>query len=384
MTELVAGTQSPAGLRTAGIRARLALEAGRMISWEWDVAADEVVADQGFFDLFGLRPAALTSGDVFAAMHPDDLAAVKAEVEAALERDEDYAAEFRVLLRDGSYRWVGARGAVTARAPDGTPLRMLGINWDKTDQKLQEERLSMMADEMNHRVENGFAIMGALVQIGARTDDDKARYAERLRGQVQALAAAHRLSAEAIRQPATDTALVAVGDVLQAALAAWTAPDGEASQVTLALRRSASLRPQQSGALAMLTYELATNAVKYGALSGPEGHLTVTVDEAPNGAATLRWVERGPKPTENTARPAEPCTASGQSGFGSVLIDYCSRMLRGAVVRTLTPTGLRLEVTFPVVEDAETALREAVLTMTSQNGDGRKGGPAQATLRRAG
>ena len=363
MTELVAGTQSPTGLRTAGIRARLALEAGRMISWEWDIAADEVMADQGFFDLFGLRPHGLSSGDVFAAMHPDDLDGVKAEVEAALERNEDYVTEFRVLLPDGSYRWVGARGAVTARAPDGTPLRMLGINWDKTDQKLQEERLSMMADEMNHRVENGFAIMGALVQIGARTTDDKERYAERLRGQVQALAAAHRLSAEAIRQPGDKDAVVAVGDVLRTALAAWSAPEGEASQVTLALRANASLRPQQSGALAMLTYELATNAVKYGALSGPEGRLTVTVDQAPNGAATLRWTERGPTPA------ASPATGD-QGGFGSVLIDYCSRMLRGAVVRTMTRTGLRLEVTFPIVEDAEAVLREAAMSMATRSDRG--------------
>lgn len=351
MTHLIAGTDSPAGHRTAGIRARLALEAGRMVSWEWNIEEDNVSADQGFFDLFGLDPQPLTAAEVFAAMHPDDTEAVQVEVDKALTEDCDYVTEFRVLLKDGTYRWVGARGAVTARGADGEALRMLGINWDKSQQKLQEERMAMMADEMNHRVENAFAIMGALIQIGARSHDTKDRYAERLRGQVQALASAHRLSVEAIRRPDEDDVLVAVSDIVQAALGAWS-NGGSSDQVTLAIRTDAHLATRQSGALAMLTYELATNAVKYGALSSEEGHLTVVLDEAEDGSAVLRWTERVPG-----IEP--PKKGEAGRGFGSILIKHCEKMLRGSVVRTMTPSGLRVEAFFPIVQDANEVARNA-------------------------
>ena len=351
--ELVAGTQSPNGIRTAGIRARLALEAGRMVSWEWDVASDQVLADQGFFDLYGLDAGRTTSKAIFAAMHPDDVKGVEREVAGALARDEDYATEFRVLLPDGTHRWVGARGAVTARGPAGEPLRMLGVNWDKSEQKLAEERLAMMANEMDHRVENAFAIMGALIQIGARTTDDKESYAARLRAQVQALASAHSLSAEAARRPDDGEATVSVAQIVQSALAAWTGR-AENDQVTLAFRKDARLRPRQGAAMSMLAYELTTNAVKYGALSGGDGHVTVTLEAGPDGDAVLRWTERMGADSV-TVQDEE----AASSGFGTVLVSHCAKMLRGTVVRAMTPSGLRIETTFPGVKDAQ-ALREEV------------------------
>lgn len=366
-THLVAGTESPSGLRTAGIRARLALEAGKMVSWEWNIETDSVSADHGFFDLFGLKPQSMSASQVFGAMHPDDVALVQAEVDAALTDDCDYVTEFRVLLPDGTYRWIGARGAVTARCPAGQPLRMLGVNWNKTQQKLQEERLSMMADEMNHRVENAFAIMGALIQIGARSDDGKDEYAERLRGQVQALASAHRLSVEAIRRPDDEAVLIAVADIIQAALAAWSSEDTD--QVTIAIRTDAHLASRQSGALAMLTYELATNAVKYGALSSPEGRLTVVLDQGDNGGVVLRWTERAPDMPDDADQP------KAGRGFGSILIQHCEKMLRGSVIRTMTPTGLRVEAYFPVVQDADEVARAAARDMVcpaSKNDDPQK------------
>ena len=363
---LVGGTQSPQGARTAGIRARLALEAGGMVSWEWNVDTDEVVADQGFADLFGIATAGLTAKDVFRAIHEDDLPSVRGEVEAALSRDEDYVTEFRVLLRDGRHRWIGARGAVTARLPDGRPLRMLGVNWDMTEQKLQEERLTMMASEMNHRVENGFAIMGALIQIGARSTDDKESYADRLRVQVQALSAAHRLSVEATRQADDEEASVPAAGVVEAAIAAWRTD--AADQVTLAFRAPVRLRPRQNAALAMLAYELATNALKHGALATPDGHLTVTLDEGRDGDAILRWTERTPE-----ARNAGP-VAPETGGFGGVLMAHCVKTLRGTSVSTLTPTGLRVEVTFPHVREKAVVAREAIMAVAASGGTRDVGG----------
>ena len=346
--ELVAGTQSPNGIRTAGIRARLALEAGRMVSWEWDVASDQVLADQGFFDLYGLDAGRTTSKAIFAAMHPDDVKGVEREVAGALARDEDYATEFRVLLPDGTHRWVGARGAVTARGPAGEPLRMLGVNWDKSEQKLAEERLAMMANEMDHRVENAFAIMGALIQIGARTTDDKESYAARLRAQVQALASAHSLSAEAARRPDDGEATVSVAQIVQSALAAWTGR-AENDQVTLAFRKDARLRPRQGAAMSMLAYELTTNATKYGPLGNQGGMLRVAFAHTGEDVV-LSWTEELPEgEARNAAKTAaEHDAAQGEpSGFGSTLIRHCAATLGARVRREMTPTGLHFELRLP-------------------------------------
>ena len=322
------------GDAAATSRASLALAAGGMVSWAWDIASDAVLADEGFGEMWGLSTRRMTARAVFGAMHPDDLPRVKEQVEAALTRDEDYVTEFRVCLPDGRHRWLGARGRVTQRGPDGTPLRMLGVNWDKTEQKLQEERLSIFAAEMNHRVENGFALMAALVQLGARAPGDKADYAERLRGQVQALADAHRLTVAAER--GEGPGLVPARAVIERALAAWAT---DPARLTLAFRAAPTLEAPRASALAMLTYELMTNAVKYGALGQPDGRLTVVLDDAGHGDARLRWRERAP----GAAAPVP----SDRKGFGSVLLDHCAAKLRGTLTREAGEGGLVVALTFP-------------------------------------
>ena len=346
-------------------RASLALAAGGMVSWQWDVVADEVIADEGFQDLFGLPHRGISAQDVFARMHPDDVDQVKADVEAALAEGKDYVTEFRVRLPDGRQRWVGARGRVTQRAEDGTALRMLGVNWDETEQKLQEERLAIFASEMNHRVENGFALMAALVQLGARAPGSKTDYAARLRGQVQALADAHRLTVAAERGEGPDGEPVEPGGlaiharaVIEKALAAWAA---DAARVTLAFRADPVLSATAASALAMLAYELMTNAVKYGALGQAAGHLTVVVEDAGNGDARIRWRER--HPTALAAREEQ----QDRKGFGSVLLQHCAAKLHGHLRRDVTPDGLSLVLTFPAHgltsgltgEDAARTLRRA-------------------------
>ena len=323
-------------------RASLALTAGRMVSWQWDVATDEVIADEGFNDLFGLPSRGITAQQVFGRMHPDDLARVQGDVNRSLDLDTDYVTEFRVLLPDGRQRWLGAQGRVTQRAGDGSPLRMLGVNWDKSDEKLQEERLSIFAAEMNHRVENGFALMAALVQLGARAAGSKEDYARRLRGQVQALADAHRLTVASERREGPGA--IRAQDVIEKALAAWAADPG---RLTLAFRADPILDAPRASALAMLVYELMTNAVKYGALGEAGGHLTVTLDDAGHGDARLRWRERRVEPAPARAdEDAEEHLATGR-GFGSVLLDHCAAKLHAHVQRRVDDAGLSMELSFP-------------------------------------
>lgn len=327
-------------------RAVVALDAGGMGSWSWHLPSDLVHGDARMNELWGIEGDTYPVERVFALIHHEDEARVRAEVEACLAHGVDYATEFRVKQADGTLRWLGARGRVMERDESGAAVRMLGVNWDMTDAKLQEERLRMIAAEMNHRVENSFGVMAALIQIGARSSDDKASYATRLRGQVQALAESHRLSALAARgAPTSDlnAEAVPVSAILAKALAAWLPEDADGAssdQVTLAYRADPKLSPRQAAALAMLAYELTTNAVKYGALADEDGHLTITLDDVGDGDARLRWTER-------CAAPPAPTEPEGGTGFGTILVRHCASMLRGNVTTTMTPQGLRVEAVFP-------------------------------------
>ena len=89
--------------------------------------------------------------------------------------------------------------------------------------------------------------------------------------------------------------------------------------------------------LALLFHELATNATKYGALSVPDGRVTLTIDAAAD-RAILAWRETG----------GPPITAPDAVGFGSQLVEMSAvRQLGGQVVREWRPEGLRVSITLP-------------------------------------
>ena len=331
----------------ATLRAMLALDAGRMGSWSWDIVAGHVVGDPFVAKLLSLdfasQPWPLEA--VFANMHPDDLPAVQDAVDAALLGADNY----EVTFRDGGIdpatgkagaRWLGARGRVTERDATGAPLRMIGVNWDATAQKNTEERLALLAGEMDHRVKNAFAVIRALINLGARTPGDKADFAASLRSQVEAMASAHELSARMARTPTQDQdTRLPVSELLKTALAPWLGAH-EADRVSIEMFIDFSLEPFQVSALSMLLYELATNAVKYGSLGEAGGRLRVTGDIVGDDTAQLAWVET----THSDITPPADVNAAG---FGSVLMSHCAKSLGATIDRTYHATGLTLTIEFP-------------------------------------
>ena len=349
----------------APMRALLALEAGRMGSWRWNIAEGTVTGDPFVADLlnmdFDAQPWPV--GDVFASMHPDDLPRVQGEVDKALAGADIYEVEFRDRVIDPvtgeeGLRWLGARGRVTQRSDAGEALEMVGVNWDATQQKTHEQRLAMLAGEMDHRVKNAFAVIRALISLGERVPGDKKSFAETLKTQVQAMSDAHAISARMARAAQAPSAPVPVTEVVRSALAPWLG-NGEAggdsgtghatgrATVHLEADESILVLPRNVSALAMLAYELATNATKYGPLGEAGGTLNVTIERDGPEQAVIRWHETTDDPA--VARKAEEEAKDGvSSGFGSVLVQHCVNTLRGKVKRDMTPNGLRFELHMPV------------------------------------
>ena len=128
-------------LRESEERMSLAAEAANMGMWEWDVARDEVwMTDKGR-SLFGFGPGTrLDSATLISRVHPEDRAMRDAEMKRAIENGAEYTMEYRVLLPDGTLRWIGARGHCI-NVGDKENTRLVGVSMDVTARKQAEDAL---------------------------------------------------------------------------------------------------------------------------------------------------------------------------------------------------------------------------------------------------
>jgi PAS domain S-box-containing protein len=111
--------------------------------WDWNLKTNQVYYSPEWKRQLGYYDEEISTclGETFDRLHPDDRQATIASFLNFLRDSKpNLETEFRLGHKDGSYRWILARASVL-RAPDGTPLRMLGAHLDITQQKHTEERL---------------------------------------------------------------------------------------------------------------------------------------------------------------------------------------------------------------------------------------------------
>jgi PAS domain S-box-containing protein len=136
-------------------RYRLALEAGRMGTWDWDLAADRMFWNGRQFELFGLDPASgPPAGEaVLAQVHPEDRPGLQAAIAEAIAQGEGvFEHEFRLLLPDGRQRWIAGHGRAVP-GPDGRAARMVGLNIDVSARRTAEELLAREAEKLEQLAE---------------------------------------------------------------------------------------------------------------------------------------------------------------------------------------------------------------------------------------
>ncbi len=121
---------------------RLAMEAGRMGSWEWRIDSNEVIWSASLEEIHGLEPGAFEQ--TFEAferdVHPDDVERVRHTISRALETGELPSVEYRAILPDGSERWLEGRGRLF-HDEVGNPVRMIGVCTDITARRQADEAL---------------------------------------------------------------------------------------------------------------------------------------------------------------------------------------------------------------------------------------------------
>jgi sigma-B regulation protein RsbU (phosphoserine phosphatase) len=130
-------------------RLRIALDAGHMGIWEWDVGTGRVTWSSTLEAIHGIPEGSF--GGTFEAyqadIHPDDRARVLATIEASARGQHEHHLEYRIVRPDGEVRWLEARGRLIA-ASDGRPLRMMGVCTDVTDRKRGELERERMTEDL--------------------------------------------------------------------------------------------------------------------------------------------------------------------------------------------------------------------------------------------
>jgi len=136
--------QAEAALQESERRWRFALEGAGDGVWDWDVPASTVFFSKRWKEMLGYTEAEIGTGlrEWSSRIHPEDMPLVMADLQPHLDAlTASYVNEHRVRCKDGSYKWILARGLVITRDHEGNPLRVVGTHKDFTARKHAEAAL---------------------------------------------------------------------------------------------------------------------------------------------------------------------------------------------------------------------------------------------------
>lgn len=321
-----------------------ALNASGMIgTFDWDVEADVLNFDDRFATTFSKDTRTPTEkldfADHLAAVHPDDIARVEAAVTCCLETGAPFAEEYRVRAKDGALRWIDVR-AKCSETGSGHNRRFSGIAVDITDRKEAQEHERLLLREMNHRVKNLLAVMDGMIAMSARSALTARDMSNSLRGRLRALIEAKELARPGALGFAKERPHHTVMDSLIETILRPYRDDGNEDVRPRILTQGPSVELGENAAtsLALILHESSTNALKYGALSTPDGQLQV------------RWAIDGDTLNIDWQETGGPIVLSPPAahGFGSVLIEQSMRQLHGAIRYHWRPEGVAFRIAVPL------------------------------------
>ena len=234
-------------------------------------------------------------------IHPDDRSRLVELRTLRRARHEPYETEARVQNAAGEWRWM--RIICRPRHDhDGRFVGYVGMGMDVTESREAEARQRLLMNELNHRVKNTLATVQSIAQQTIRQGVDAKVARETFVDRLLALSAAHNVLT---RENWVGADLM---EIVVQSMRIYDQPQAPRIKIR---GPNVRLGPQVAVGLAMALHELATNAVKYGALSVPGGRVWLAWRLAPhNAAVVLRWRERG-GPTVEAPR---------RSGFGARLL----------------------------------------------------------------
>jgi two-component system, chemotaxis family, CheB/CheR fusion protein len=262
-------------------------------------------------------------------IHPDDRRGYQQAMERVRKAGE-LRTEWRVIMPDRSVRWLCAVAHLD-RTEGGR--RIVGVTQDITERKQTETRLKLLLSELQHRVRNVMGMVRLLVARTVRSSADITDLAMHLDGRLNTLA---RTQSACTR---TGVAAVDLEELVRDEMLSVAA----AEEQLIIEGPAISLKEEAAETFALALHELATNAIKYGALAAADGRLSVRWRVVSGGRAprlSVEWRERGVAAID---------LAPSRAGFGRELIERGLPYELGASTSLrFHPGGVRALIELPL------------------------------------
>lgn len=261
-------------------------------------------------------------------IHPDEFEPSLAKLKLAGKQKRVFEDEWRLRLKDGSYRWALSR-AVPIQLGDGS-WRWVGTIIDIDDAHRLSESRDLLARELSHRIKNIFAVVASLITLSAKREPQLRYFAQEMTDKIGALGRAHEFVA-----PTGTMDENSLHGLLQQIFAPYR--DGDATRIVVSGENPA-INSRAATPLALIFHELATNSAKYGVLSRDEGTVDVAISFADNDTLKLVWHEADVSRREETS-----------DGFGSRLLRMSVEgQLQGTIDRQWNDHGLSVVLDLPL------------------------------------
>ncbi len=312
-----------------------AVEAAGAGLWEWDLDSDIIKISSRQAALLGLAPGVsqIDAARFFGCIHGEDIPLFRVALGEALRNEGPFVHEFRVVQEgDNALRWLSYQGQVLEFGEDGSAVILAGLCLDVTDRRFVQDAHDLLNREISHRMKNLFSVIGSLVNMTSEGRPEASGFVSAFQTRLNALAGAHELLIRAEWQA------IPLEDLVEKALVplgVWSRIDLRTDHITLGAHDAQTV--------VLVLHELATNAIKYGALSNGTGRVQLRFrprtpsDEGP--ALVMQWTESG-------GPPVDPPAARG---FGIRLIERLSkRQTSGEAVLDWKTEGLRCCIELPL------------------------------------
>ncbi len=293
-----------------------------------------IFANDSFLSLTGYRrEEILGKGFNFLLAHSADAEAL-ARIKTEFEGSSDGGAEVLYRRKDGIEFWAVVFIS-PVRDEDGDIVQYFASLVDLTRQKENEVQLRMLVDELNHRVKNTLSTVQSIVRQTLRTSSDPRSIRDSIESRLFALSRSHDLLTREKWESA------GLYDIVHDAMEPYAVTGGRTDRIVIT-GENIRFMPKAALALGIAFNELATNAVKYGALANAAGSILIdwTTETAPAGKRlVLKWQERdGPR-----VKP------SAHRGFGSRVIERgLAHELAASVHLDYRPDGLVCTMSIPL------------------------------------
>lgn len=278
----------------------------------WSVGAENVL---------GWSEAAILGKPIDVIFTPEDRSMGVPDRERKGAREDGRAIDERWHMREDGSRFWGSGEMMPLRDSAERHVGYLKIMRDRTEERAAEQQRLELTMELSHRMKNSLAVVQAIVAQTFRTARTLEEGRDAIAGRLQALSSAQDILTQTTRHEA---------DIREVVISALLPHQSGDDRIAI-IGGPALLNSDQVLGLSLALHELATNALKYGALSVTEGKVAISWDRRPGGEFRFRWQETdGP----SVSQPE-------RKGFGTRLMErMVASYFSGVAKLTYAPAGL--------------------------------------------